>query len=433
MTITRSPVALWAAFLVVHAWLGWQGFIGESVPYGDVTFVYWLWGHEAAAGGSIVGIDTQWVYPILALIPMLIGAVGALATQETYPYAWIAIVVVVNAVTFSFLIGTWSRLRLQVRRGALSHNQRLGVRTTAAWWWLAFLLLLGPIAVARIDSIATPLAVMGLIFAISRPAVASALLTAAAWIKVWPAAIVATMWIAGVKRTVVVIAAVVTSAVIAGIALILGAGGNVLSFLGQQTGRGLQIESPASTFFVWLSAAGVPGFSVYYERSLLTFQVQGAGATFVAQMSTVVLVLIAIIVLMLGVDARRHGAVSLRVLAPLSLAMTVALIAFNKVGSPQYIGWIAVPIVFGLVIDRERFRVPAIMALVIAVLTQVFYPYLYLELLNLNPWLVAVLSVRNILEFVLLGYAIVMLARVRNDARRREERHRARRASRFIG
>jgi hypothetical protein len=433
MTITRSPVALWAAFLVVHAWLGWQGFIGESVPYGDVTFVYWLWGHEAAAGGSIVGIDTQWVYPILALIPMLIGAVGALATQETYPYAWIAIVVIVNAVTFSFLIGTWSRVRLRVRRGATDHKQLLGVRTTAAWWWLAFLLLLGPIAVARIDSIATPLAVMGLVFAISRPAVASALLTAAAWIKVWPAAIVATLWIAGVKRTVVVIAAVVTSAVIAGIALILGAGGNVLSFLGQQTGRGLQIESPASTFFVWLSAARVPGFSVYYEQSLLTFQVQGAGTTFIAQMSTVVLVLIAVIVLMLGVDARRHGAVSLRVLAPLSLAMTVALIAFNKVGSPQYIGWIAVPIVFGLIIDRERFRVPAIMALVIAVLTQVFYPYLYLELLNLNPWLVAVLSVRNILEFVLLGYAIVMLARVRNDARRREERHRARRTSRVIG
>jgi hypothetical protein len=105
--------------------------------------------------------------------------------------------------------------------------------------------------------------------------------------------------------------------------------------------------------------------------------------------------------------------------------MTTALVAFNKVGSPQYIGWLAVPIVFGLVIDRQRFQVPALITLVIALITQAFYPYLYLELLNLNPWLIAVLSVRNVLEFVLLGYAIVMVARLRTEARAREVRHTA--------
>jgi hypothetical protein len=423
IALARSPFVLWMAFIVVHAWLGWQGYIGESVPYGDVTFVYWLWGHEAAAGGPIVGIDTQWVYPILALIPIMVGAVGEFASQQSYPYAWILLVVLMDAVAFSFLIGTWARIRIRVRRGNMKGATLASVRVTAAWWWLLFLVCLGPIAVARIDSLASPLAMMGLVFAISRPAVSSSLLTLAAWIKVWPAAIVATLWISGVKRATVVISALVTSAVIAGIALVLGAGGNVFSFLTQQTGRGLQIESPASTLFVWLSAARVPGFSVYYEKSLLTFQVQGAGTTVVAQLSTVVLILIAVLILILGLDARRHGAVVLRLLGPLALAMTVALIAFNKVGSPQYIGWLAVPLVYGLVIDRRRFRVPAILALVIALLTQAFYPYLYLELLNLNPWLVAVLSLRNILEFVLLGYAIAMLVRVRNDARRRDARH----------
>jgi len=411
MSRARSPLLLWIAFVLVHAWLGWQGFIAESVPYGDVSFVYSFWAHQAVSGGPVVGIDTQWVYPILAFIPMVIPTLGGLVSVAGYPYAWIALVVLVNAVAFSFLIGSWSR-------GT--------VRTVAAWWWLAFLLCLGPISVARIDSIATPIALVGLMFAISRPTAATALLTIAAWIKVWPAAIVGTLWVAGRGRTRIVVAAAMTSAIVVSIALVLGAGGNVLSFLTQQTGRGLQIESPASNFFVWMSAARVPGFAVYYDQALLTFQVRGPGTEVVAQLSTLVLVAIAVLVLALGMDAKKHGAVPLRILGPLALAMTTALVAFNKVGSPQYIGWLAVPIVFGLVIDRQRFQLPALITLVIALLTQAFYPYLYLELLKLNPWLIAVMTVRNVLEFVLLGYAVAMVARLRLEARAREVRHTAR-------
>jgi len=414
----RSPFVLWVAFGLVHAWLGWQGFIAESVPYGDVSFVYSFWAHQAVAGGPVVGIDTQWVYPILALIPMVIPTVGGLASMDFYPYGWMMLVTLVDAIAFGFLIGSW-------RRRANLSMARSTVRTDAAWWWLALLVCLGPVSVSRIDSIATPIAMVGLVFAITRPAVASTLLTIAAWIKVWPAALVATLWVAGRERTRVVIYAAVTSAVVAVIALVVGAGGNVFSFLTQQTGRGLQVESPASTLFVWLSAARVPGFAVYYDQALLTFQVRGAGADSVAGLSTVVLVAIAILVLALGLDAKKHGAVPLRILGPMALAMTTALIAFNKVGSPQYIGWFVVPIVFGLVIDRRRFQVPALLTLTIAVMTQGFYPYLYLELLNLNPWLVTLLSVRNVLEFVLLGYAVVMVARLRTEARAREVRHAA--------
>jgi hypothetical protein len=230
-SMARSPLFLWIAFTLVHAWLGWQGFIAESVPYGDVSFVYSFWAHQAVGGGPIVGIDTEWVYPILAFIPMVIPTLGGLAPADLYPYGWIALVTVVNAGVFSFLIGAWTR-------GT--------VRTVAAWWWLAFLLCLGPISVARIDSIATPIAMVGLVFAISRPTVATTLLTVAAWIKVWPAAIVGTLWVAGRGRTRIVVAAAMTSAVVVSIALVLGAGINVLSFLTQQTGRGLQIGFPDS-------------------------------------------------------------------------------------------------------------------------------------------------------------------------------------------
>ena len=329
---TRPPFSLWDALVPVHAWLGWQGFIAESVPYGDVTFVYSFWAHQALAGGPLVGIDTQWVYPILAIVPIVIPTLGGLVAGATYPYAWIVLVVLIDAAAFSLLIGSWKRAGAHsVRRFSLATLPD-AVRTTAAWWWLAFLLCLGPVAVSRIDSIATPIAMMGVIFAISRPAVASTLLTVAAWIKVWPAALVATVWVAGRERTRVVTYAAVTSAVVAGIALVLGAGGNVFSFLTQQTGRGLQVEAPVSTFYVWMATARVPGFAVYYDQALLTFQVRGTGTDAVAQLSTVVLIAIALLVLWLGHDSKRHCAVPLRILGPPALAMTPPPIAFSNSG-----------------------------------------------------------------------------------------------------
>jgi hypothetical protein len=118
------------------------------------------------------------------------------------------------------------------------------------------------------------------------------------------------------------------------------------------------------------------------------------------------------VVLVLGVRAVRGGAPAARVLPSLALALVVALIAVNKVGSPQFISWIAVPIVLGLVTEGVGFRVPAVLALIIAGLTQVIYPYLYFALVELQPAMLVTLTARNILEFVLLGWAVLALIRV---------------------
>ena len=44
----------------------------------------------------------------------------------------------------------------------------------------------------------------------------------------------------------------------------------------------------------------------------------------------------------------QRGALVAELLAPLSLALVSAFIAFNKVGSPQYMTWLAVPIILGI-------------------------------------------------------------------------------------
>jgi hypothetical protein len=128
---------------------------------------------------------------------------------------------------------------------------------------------------------------------------------------------------------------------------------------------------------------------------------------------TPLMVLAALAIAMTAVLAMRNGVSVADLLPSLSLAFITASIAFNKVGSPQYMTWLAVPVILGLVANAaghgRPFRTPAILVLVLAALTQAFYPYLYYLLLGLNPVILLVLSARNLLLFVLLGWAIVSL------------------------
>ncbi|PRY69528.1 uncharacterized protein DUF2029 [Glaciihabitans tibetensis] len=401
--VATAQGVLWAAFVLVHLWLGYLNFYPYFYGLGDVTGVYKFWAEQALVANSWVGIDTEFVYPLGALVPILAAASFGL---PAYASTWMILVAVVNAGAFAFLTG--SRTLDGTRRFA----------PIAAWWWLVFLVLLGPIATGRIDAFTVPFALVGLLLAARRPVVASVLLTVATWIKVWPAVLLAAVLVASRRRAGVLYAAVLTSAVVLGVALLLGSGANVLSFITQQTGRGLQIEAPITTFWMWQAAAGVPGVGVYYDLDILTYQMTGAGVEVAAAVMTPLLVLVAAGVCVLGylvVRRAEPGAALPVLLAPLSLALVVALIAFNKVGSPQFVLWLAVPIVLGLASERASglsFRTPAVLALVIALLTQLIYPVYYGNIVGLDPSLLGVLTLRNLLYFVLLGWAITVLVRL---------------------
>lgn len=398
--IATNPITVWGAFVLAHLWLGLLNLYAPGLPLGDVTIVYKFWMEQGFYGNQWVGIDTVWVYPIVAIVPMLAAwAFG----PEQYAATWLSLVMILNAVAFGFVTG-WGRSR-----------ERVGV----AWWWVAFLIALGPIALGRIDSITVPLAMIATLLIARRPVVAVVLLTIATWIKVWPAALIASALIALRSRGRLLVAAAATSAAILLVALGLGSGGNALSFVTQQTGRGLQIEAPISTFWLWQVAAGTPDTFVYYDRLILTFQLSGAGVDATAALMTPVLALAVVAIALLGVRASRAGVPAAELLPPLALAFTVALIAFNKVGSPQFVSWIAVPVVLGLATHSagfgRSFRTPAILALVIASLTQVIYPYLYNDLLATEVPILIVLTARNVLLFVLLGWAVQALVTAHHD------------------
>lgn len=397
LAIVRSPIALWAGFVLAHLWLGMLALYAPGQPIGDVTSVYKFWIFDYAfEGHGWVGIDTVWVYPILAIVPMI--AAAALG-PDLYASTWLSLVMLVNAIAFAVILAVG-------RRHGMTH---------AAWWWLGFLVVLGPIAVGRIDSITVPIALLGILLVVTRPALGGVLLTVAAWTKVWPAALVAAVVVVLRGRGRVIIGAAATSVAVLVVALALGAGGNVFSFVSQQTGRGLQIESVIATPWMWDATLGAGHSRVYYDTAILTFQMRGDGVQEAAAVATPLLAIVALTLLGLGVLATRRGRNPGEVLPPLVLALTLAMIIFNKVGSPQFVTWLAVPIVFGLMTAASGvgrpFRVPAVLALAIAVFTHAFYPYLYSLLLGVPQLsMVLVLTARNLLYIALFVWAVVALA-----------------------
>jgi len=389
--VAGSQVVLWAAFVIVHLWLGTLNLTGPGLPMGDVTYTYKFWTDQALFSDYWVGVDSVWVYPIVAILPMLASmALG----PELYGNTWLSIVFVLNAVAFAMLTG-WGFSR-----------ERIAV----AWWWVAFLFLLGPISLARIDSITVPLAIIGVLLLAKRPGAAAVILAIATWIKVWPAALLAAIVVATRERLTVIWAAFAVSVGVIIIALAYGAGLNVFSFFTQQTGRGLQVEAPIATVWLWLAKAGLADAHVVYSQEILTYQIEGQGVDVASQLMTPIMAIAALVVLGLGVLAVRRGASSAQVLPPLALALVVALLVFNKVGSPQFVSWLAVPVILGLVTAAAgrgvQFHIPAVLVLGIGGLTQAFYPVLYANLLGLDTVLVIIITVRNLLYLVLLAWAV---------------------------
>jgi len=395
--LASSHVVLWLAFALVQVWGVGLNLGAASYGFSDVTNIYRHWVEQSVFAGYTVGIDGVFVYPLLAFVPMVASAMFGFAS---FGVVWLVMVVLLNTVALAFVTG-WGR-----RHAPLA----------AGWWWTLFLLLLGPISFARIDAITVPFGLVAVVLIARRPRVAAVLLTIGAWMKIWPAALVGAMLIARRDRYSILGTAAGVSVIIVVIALAFGSGLNVFSFITQQTGRGLQIEAPVTTFWMWQAFLGVPGASVYYDMDILTYQVTGQGVALASSLMTPLLVVVVGLVCALGGIAVRRGASAATLLGPLFLALVVALIAVNKVGSPQFISWLAVPIVFGLLArplgGGISFRVPAALVLALALLTQFIYPYFYSQLVALDPGMLLILTMRNLLMLVLLGWSITALARL---------------------
>jgi len=385
---------LWGMFALVHLVVAVLGFVLPNQPMGDVYLVYEPWSLRALQGNDIPGISSDWIYPPFALIPLLLAQ--ALEWIAGYEIAWALLVTAVDALAFALLVG----------------RARSRGRTAAAWFWLASILLLGPVGMYRLDAITVPLALAGCLWLVTRPWLAAALLAIATWIKVWPAALLAAGFIAARQRLSIATAALVVSAATLLTVTLLGGTSHALGFVAGQTGRGLQVEAPVSTFYAWLAAAKIPDAFVYYDLDILTFQVTGPGVDTVIAVMTPLLIGMLVVVAAVGAYAAWRGASFAALFPPLASTFVLVFIVFNKVGSPQYLTWIVPPLAIGLVLSYRTWWQPALLGLVLAFLTQVIYPLTYAELLSVDAVAVGILTIRNVLLVVLLVWTTVRLVRV---------------------
>lgn len=388
----RRHGGLWAGFVAVHLWIFWAIQHAPHQPLSDVTHVYLPWVERGITHGQWVGIGSPWVYPIGALVPMVL--VAALGLNH-YGAEWLAVVTVLDGLACLCLSRSGARGR------------------TAAYWWLVFLAALGPIALGRIDAMTVPLAVVAVLIVDRRPGLAAALLTFAACVKVWPIALLTAVLVGSRSRLRVLVASGSVAALVFGISLILGASLHTLSsFLTVQSGRGLQLESPAALPWLWLKALGSTQVHVVWLSDIRTMNVVGHGTDLLSHLLTPVMIVVFGVACALGIRAVRTNQRSDALLGPLALALTTTLIVTDKVGSPQYETWIAAPIILGLLQQARggpSFRVAAVLGVLVAALTQLIYPWSYTSLRAAELSSVILITLRDALLVVLLAVSIKQL------------------------
>lgn len=408
MTHKRILLALWVAFCVVLVGMGALGSSYHNLPVGDVTNVYEPWSRWALEG-YVMGVHAPWVYPHLALIPMVLARV-LFFFLPTYLLQWAAFVALINVLGFATLLG---------RKPTPS-------RMLAAMFWTLAIIATGFVYVFRIEGVTVPLVVIAMLWLRRHPIIAGALLAIGAWIKIWPAAIALAAVTTLRSRWRVLAGAVSVTIGVAALVIGFGGGQYLLGFLGEQSGRGMQVEAPLGLPFVWATLLQIPGSAIYYSNEIITFQVMGPGSDVLATASTALMAFGVAAVCWMGFVRVRAGVSPVKLMPPLALALVLVLIVFNKVGSPQFHAWLIAPLVAWIVLDRLTAKRFAIAGLVAMLLTQLVYPVLYNYLLAANIWGVLAITARDGVLIWLLVATVTHLAhlgvRTENPEHERVER-----------
>ncbi|WP_083508761.1 glycosyltransferase 87 family protein [Arthrobacter alpinus] len=384
----RTPSSVWWGFAVVHGFfLAWMmSFIIHGDTFSD-TQQYRQWALLGYNPSDLGDVISPWVYPLLAQLPIFAANMFG---PSLYLLGWTLIVIALNALGMVFLT-----------RGKRSHS---GI--APAWFWLFFTMFMGFLSFARVEGITTSLVLIALLYAVERPIVAAFLLSAATWIKVWPAAVIAPLLIASAKRVQIFLTGVAVTAAVAAVAVLTGAGSHLLDFAINQGDRGMQLEATFSTPWVWLSVFNIGGSKIADNVAINSTEVYGPGAEIAATLMQPLLIVATLTGALLMLWALRRGAQREELILEGSLLMVTAFIVFNKVGSPQFIIWLLPVVVAGLVHDWDRWKIPATLLMGIAFTTFIIYPLFYTPLIHANPIMAAVLTIRNVLLVTLLVWAV---------------------------
>lgn len=402
--VATAAVLLGISFYALERWLE-QGQLSDVPVY--------LHYARLVRGGALPYRDFAFEYPPAALPPMLLPKY----MSWSYP------------TSFAVLMGVSGAGSLAAAAAAL--------RAVGAWperTWAALLtigvspLVLGSLFDTRFDLWPTLLAVGALAALVrERPAVSGALLGLGFAAKLWPAVLlpiaVAHLWRRrgrGGAIAVFVWFVVVAAACFLPFAVLAPDG--LRAMLGDQLGRPLQVESLGAAVLMAAQHLGMRPLATVTSHGAQALSGRGAGlAADLSTASEVIAVLAVWVVFVRRRDADREATL-------LAAAATLAaLVAFDKVLSPQYLIWLApfVPLVRG-----GRGVAGGGLLLLALGLTQTWFPTHYWSLANdqAAPWSWYLLA-RDLALVALAGMLGLALSRERDSGAERADWPAARRAA----
>ncbi|MGB3955123.1 MAG: glycosyltransferase family 87 protein [Brooklawnia sp.] len=344
--------------------------------------------------------------PVLWLlaVPWLLG----FGAQQGYVIAFVGLMLLLD---IAFSLSLW--------RG----GGRL--RAHAVVFWTIFIVFIGPTVYLRFDLITSVLAGWSLLL-VARGAWAwsGALAGMGAAIKLWPAL----LWpaLCGGSNRQMLRASLGfwgTGGMLALVSLLWAGWDRLVSPLGWQSGRGLQVESVWASIPMLGRALNLGDYAVTISR-YQAFEIYGTGVPFWTGAATVAttLGLLAVVVAYALWWIRGNGNASEA--AALMLLVILVMIVTNKTFSPQYMIWLGGPQAAGFAllgnrspdtigysIERHRLWIISLAILVSTVLTGIVFPIGYDPLVR-DTWLARwfrlpvtlVLVARNVVITALLGY-----------------------------
>jgi hypothetical protein len=363
----------------------------EVAVTGDVQY-YARSLHDLFSGGSIREVLQEYPLPVLLIMlpQYLVGALNSVAFTTLFAVSML----VVDA------LFTWSLWRACGR-----------TRGEAVTFWLWFVPAIGPMAYFRFDLVPAMLAGAAVLTAARRPAWSGALTAIGAALKLWPALMLPTLLLRRVDRRRVLVGFLLTGAAFAGLSLLVGGIGRVLSPLNWQKDRGLQIESIAATPLMigrMIHRKHVWNIKVSQYKA---WEIFGWGVHPVLILTTVATAAGIGLLGWFWYRARALPVVSVETLGWMFLATSTVVTVTNKTLSPQYILWLGGPLaaLMARAPGDLMVRRAGKLLLAICVLTQGVYPITYSHLESGRGWQtfasVGMLTSRNVLLIVLTWLA----------------------------
>lgn len=357
------------------------GYPSQDNAYEMLAFE--TWGPAFGRGeGEAPLRDGPWEYPAAAAMFI---AFPAVLRGAPYAVVFVQQMVLVDLVLLG-LLAFWG-----MRRGSWG----------GAWFWVAAVPLLGPVALGRFDLVPTLFAAGGLVAAAaSAPLTAGVLLGTGATVKLWPALlvpIVLALHRGGVR---VVAGGAAVGLLVTGLVAWFGELRYLLSFLSYQQDRGLEIEAvPALPLMI----AGADGLrqDIAITFGFGAWEVHGPGEQALLRLADLGLVAVLVLVAWLTWRVRRTAADRGQAVVLLAVVLMVGFLLFDKVLSAQYPLWIAGLVAVALC-WRESPLCDAVLPMCgVLLLTQLVYPVYFQDLVNrADPLPVRLLVARDVLLLV---------------------------------